>query len=153
MLRVSCWTGTEPARRRAPHSGSPTRMTMPLPTTVSASAGNVSGSGASPASAASSAAVSTAASAARTRSDGADSSSAEKPASSSTPVSSPVAALVGDRLQRIGRPGQRAQPAQARAERVGVARRERAQQLVARDVDAPAHRLGAERGDLPPSAA
>ena len=39
MLRVSCWTGTAPARSRAPHSGSPTRITKPSPRPDRVSAG------------------------------------------------------------------------------------------------------------------
>ena len=96
----------------------------------------------------SSAAWSIAASATRTRSDGCDSSSSEKPGSSATPVSRPESP---DRRRSAraaaARPSSLRCGPQRGAERIGVGRRQRAQQPVARDRDAAAHRVGAERRD------
>ena len=122
MLRVSCCTGTEPCFRRAPHSGSPTRITIPLPTCVERQrraarrqllAGGLGRSSAS---------WSTAASATRTRSDGSD---------SSTRGEARQLLDAGQQPDAPGRPrpaasgrGRRqpAQRAQRGAERVAVAR-------------------------------
>ena len=145
MLCVTC--ATLPSESLEVHSGSPTRMTTPLPSWVALSAGRISrGSLPEETAAASSSGVSGCPTDARfalpVTSEA--SSSTLKPGRSFAPSISPYCGLALELRQRRGR-RQRARLADPRAERVGGRRLRRARERprLAVGVDAQAHAAAA----------